>query len=161
MSVCKVYAQIALTFASAGQHSEERTQCQALTAENERLKSELEKEDAAHSRAVNQYVTEVEARSRVHSELLQECEAIEHSLVLPRNTEKRCKQLQVREAVKLVDAPYTFVTRPRAAWAALVSLNDVCCVDHCSCKQHLICATDGLCSSDNMPGNKCRKTWRA
>ena len=101
----------------------------------------------------------------MQSELLQEREAKEHALFLQSNTEKRCKQLQVRNAVKLVvelvDAPYTFVTRPRAAWAAPVSLNNVFCIVHCSCNQRLICAIVGLCSNDNMSGNKCRKKWRA
>ena len=66
-----------------------------LSKENDELKAELAKERSGHSRAVQQYVTEVAARSRLQAQLTDERAAKEHAIFMQGNADKRNTALQV------------------------------------------------------------------
>jgi hypothetical protein len=81
--------------ASAGEHAEERTQRKALTDEVETLKSRVQTEVAAHTHAVQQYITEMEHRSQLQGQLADERAAKEHAVFLQQAAEKCNRELQV------------------------------------------------------------------
>ena len=80
----------------AGQHAQERSQREALAGEVDALKATVATEGAAHKHAVQQYVAELEARSRVQAELADERAAKEHAMHVQSVTEARNMQLLVR-----------------------------------------------------------------